>query len=476
MTPSTGSWTEIEHLYARKQPDKRAQQSAFPTVSGGQQHTKPVSFKADLFEQMVRHIQSTAPVEGCGLVAFDDDRPVKIYPGTNTLDSTTRYRMDDREVLIAVDEMDRNGWWLGAIYHSHPNSPPVPSSTDLREANWPDALMIIISLQSGQPQARAYRVERQHYQEIPLLIEPPAQGLLPSLRVLARYAVRAVTEPESTLDDHPRPARQAAAGGFPQAAPVLPADHAPVVEDLPSRATIGILGGMGPLATVDLMGKIVQATPASRDQEHIPVVVVSDPRVPDRTAALLEGGDDPVPWLVRGARLLESMEANFIIIPCNTAHAFLEQVQPHIRTPILSMIGAASDAIYREFPGIRRVGLLATSGTIQSGIYQEALRSHGITTLIPTLDTQQNMVMQAIQQVKAGSTATETRDLLARAGRELVDDGAEVLLAACTEIPVVLTPDSVPVPLVDATDVLARQAVSLALEIDAGVAQNRTAL
>lgn len=424
----------------------------------------PLQIDARIFREMIAHARREQPHESCGLIAFQYDHAVKLFPGTNILASPTRYRMSDREVLAAVDEIDRKSWWLGAIYHSHPTSPAVPSSTDLREANWPDALMIIISLQHDQPDVRAYRTTRQSFTEIPIVITPAQPSGARSLASLARrmwdgFAHRPATSPVGA------PIPTVTAGGAGRIAPVRPAIEAQEWEP-EQRATIGILGGMGPLATVDLYGKIVSLTPASRDQEHIPVIVYADPRVPDRTAALLQGSEDPTPWLIHGARQLAALEPDFIVIPCNTAHAFLDRLQPHVDRPILSMIEAAADAIATNYPEVRLVGLLATSGTISTEMYQRALAQRGIDTITPDEETQQRCVMAAIHNVKAGDTRPATTNLLVEAAAELAQRGAGALLAACTEIPVVLQQRNVRLPLIDATETLARLAVLAAQQLD----------
>jgi aspartate racemase len=426
-----------------------------------------------LFGEMVEHLVLSRPNEGCGLIAFDGTAPVHIYPGDNVLKSPTRYRMDDVQVLRAVDDMARHNWWLGAIYHSHPNSPAVPSTTDLREANWPDALMIIVSLMEERPEARVYHVhEQREYTEIGIEVYQERASWLSSLkRWGSGWSVNA-------------PGRQqpwqpvgASLSGYPQIVTargseqdVLPeaTTHAAQqrLDERERRAVVGILGGMGPLATADLYRKIIELTPAANDQQHLPVVIYADPRVPDRTDALLHDGEDPTPWLVHGARTLVEMGADFIVMPCNTAHAFLPQVQPAVERPVLSMIDAAADEIRDAYPEAKTVGLLATDGTISVEIYQQALRDRGVDVIVPDDDTQQRCVMSAIRAVKAGTDLPAANALLTEAGEHLVARGAEVLLAACTEIPVVLSGEHVSVPLVDATTSLARTAVSTAQHLD----------
>lgn len=230
-----------------------------------------------------------------------------------------------------------------------------------------------------------------------------------------------------------------------------------------TRRTIGILGGMGPLATVDLYRKVIEATPARTDQEHIPVLIDADPTVPDRTAAILEDGEDPTPWLVRGTDRLVASGAAFIVVPCNTAHAFLDRVRPGCPVPIVSMIEETAREVGRTVEPGASAGILATTGTLAAGLYQSALERAGFTSLTPD-DASQSDVLTTIERVKAGQIDEHTADPALSAARGLADRGASILLAACTELPVVLRQDQVSVPLIDPTDVLARAAVRFATD------------
>ena len=423
----------------------------------------PVRIDARLFRQMIDHLLRSRPNEGCGLIAFDGSRPIKLFAGTNVHPQPeSHYRMDDNEVLAAVNEMDRQGWWLGAIFHSHPNSIPTPSPTDVKEANWPDALMIIVSLRGSSPQVRAYRLIDGEPREVQLEVLPERVSWIHSLRERVNESLMPAGIDTGSHVSPSSIAPLAASGSQQSTLETRPSPSA----HLPRRAMIGILGGMGPLATADLYTKIIEATPADKDQQHIPVIIYADPRVPDRTEALVGRGEDPTPWLVHGAGQLQRSGADFIVIPCNTAHAFLPSVQPELSIPILSMIDAAAAAIAEGFPGARVVGLLATNGTINSEMYQRALRARGIDTIVPDTEQQRNFVMAAIAEVKAGRVSQQATDLLVQAGQSLVERGADVLLAACTEIPVVLQQRHINAPLVDATDTLARIAVSTALHLE----------
>lgn len=222
--------------------------------------------------------------------------------------------------------------------------------------------------------------------------------------------------------------------------------------------TIGILGGMGPLATADFYRKIILATPARRDQEHLRVVIEADPTVPDRSAFLQGLGPDPLPALTRGARRLVAAGADFIAIPCNTAHAFLPALRDAVALPFLNIVTETAARVRQDYPAVRRVGIMGTESTIATGLYHAALREEGLEPLQPDA-AGQALVSAAIAAVKGGDTGPETTDLLLTAGQGLIDGGAEVLLAACTELPIVLLPGMLPVPILDPTAILAEAAV-----------------
>ena len=141
------------------------------------------------------------------------------------------------------------------------------------------------------------------------------------------------------------------------------------------KKTIGIIGGMGPMATVDLMKKVILATDAREDQEHIPILVDNNTNIPDRTAAILGEGEDPLPELLKSADRLTAGGADFLIMGCNTAHYFLPLMMPNLRIPVINMIEETAAFCARE--GYKRVGLLASAGTCKSGIYQRALERAG---------------------------------------------------------------------------------------------------
>ena len=231
-----------------------------------------------------------------------------------------------------------------------------------------------------------------------------------------------------------------------------------------NNQTIGILGGMGPEATVDCFDKIIKNTPAAEDQEHLRVVIDSNPKVPDRTAAIIGNGESPVAVMVAGCRSLASAGADFIIIPCVSAHFFLADVQQRIELPVLSIFDAVAAAIARDHPDIKIVGLLGTTGTVRGGLFQKRLMQDGIATLVPE-KAMQSIIMDAIYDIKnarSSRTRSEIAADLVGAAESLISrkpEGAHGIIAGCTEIPLALKQKHLPLPYFDAVTILARAAI-----------------
>lgn len=234
------------------------------------------------------------------------------------------------------------------------------------------------------------------------------------------------------------------------------------------RIILGIFGGMGPEATANMYQLIVKLTPAGRDQEHIPTLIYSFPQVPDRTTAIQSGDLSIVPYLTEGVTRLQAAGASFIIIPCNTAHYYHERMQAAVDIPILHMIRETVRHVVGHYPECRRIGLLATSGTIRSGLYEKEFAASGRQTIVPDESVETDYVMKAIARIKAGDTGKESEDLLAAAGAHLEAKGAQVLVLGCTEIPLAFNPGRAKVPVVNATRVLAEAAIRTFREMSQG--------
>lgn len=230
-----------------------------------------------------------------------------------------------------------------------------------------------------------------------------------------------------------------------------------------SPGVVGVLGGMGPMATVDFLRKLVEATPATRDQEHVPVVVSSIPQVPDRTAAYRGEGESPLPALLASGRRLVAAGAGLVVVPCNTAHLWFDELRHTLGLPMLHVVDAALDALQAlaQAQAPAAVGLLATDATLSSGLYVNRGQAR-VRWLLPTADEMSRCIEPGIAAVKAGQLE-RGRELLRCAARGLERRGARALVLACTEIPLALGPHDTALPLVDATAALARSAVAWAL-------------
>jgi aspartate racemase len=225
---------------------------------------------------------------------------------------------------------------------------------------------------------------------------------------------------------------------------------------------LGVLGGMGPLAGATFMQRLTLLTPATRDQDHIPSVLWSDPRVPDRTAARLAGGQDPLPWLLRGIHGLEAAGCGAIAIPCNTAHGWFDAMQAQTRLPILHIVEAAADELLRLGVTAGPIGLMATTGTLAMRLYQDRLEARGYEVLVPSDDEMSRIVMPAIDTVKANRVAQAYAPLAAEA-MALSARGARAVVLGCTEIPLgIAAGPALPFPVADTIDALARAAIAWA--------------
>ena len=222
------------------------------------------------------------------------------------------------------------------------------------------------------------------------------------------------------------------------------------------KKTIGILGGMGPLATADLFRKITLFTKAGCDNDHIRVYIDSNAQIPDRTAAILNGGKDPLPEMRAALHSLEACGASCVIMPCNTAHGFYDAVCAAVDIPVLHMIKLTAQELRRE--GVKRAGLLATDGTVRTGIYDKCFEGSGIELLTPSQDAQSAVMELIYKGVKAGRRDFDT-SRFEKAARELSERGAQTLILGCTELPPAFGIYGLHYPHIDPTLVLARAAV-----------------
>lgn len=228
-----------------------------------------------------------------------------------------------------------------------------------------------------------------------------------------------------------------------------------------SEKVIGILGGMGPEATIDLFYKIIKLTPAEKDQDHLRIIIDNNPKIPDRIAAISGKGEDPLPALQETARNLEKAGADFIIIPCNTAHYFLPSIQESVKIPILNMIEETAKETQKRIPQLQKVGLLASIGIYETEIYHQQFKKFNIVVISPE-EKDKEEVMNAIYAVKAGDLSNEVKGNIIKIAQKLIDKEAEAIITGCTEIPLILKEGDVSVPIIDPTRILAKAAVQKA--------------
>lgn len=215
--------------------------------------------------------------------------------------------------------------------------------------------------------------------------------------------------------------------------------------------TIGVLGGMGPEATARFFELIVKSTRVVRDQEHLPVIVCNLPGIPDRTEAILHGGPSPLPALRRGLAILGRAGADFAVMPCVSAHYFFRALTARSPIPLVDLLAETVAAVGKRRPHVATVGLLATTGTVRSRIFQAVFEAAGIKVLVPDPRGQERL-MKAIYGrtgIKAGVTSGRPRWIVLDVAASLVRRGAQVVIAGCTEVPLVLDERDLPVPLID---------------------------
>ena len=200
------------------------------------------------------------------------------------------------------------------------------------------------------------------------------------------------------------------------------------------KKTVGIIGGMGPLASCDLLRTIICHTQAEKDQDHIHIIMDCNPEIPDRSAAIAGKGEDPVPKLVESGKRLIEAGADMLIMHCNTVHYFHEPVAVQLSVPLLHMPRELAEALAAR--GIKKAGIMATDGTIDSGIYEKVLKESGLELVYPTPEGQ-SFIMETIYDIKGGKKCSDPAKMQA-----VIDDmrkrGAETIIVGCTEVPQIL--------------------------------------
>ena len=227
------------------------------------------------------------------------------------------------------------------------------------------------------------------------------------------------------------------------------------------KKTIGILGGMGPEATAYFYEQIIQQTKAETDQEHIKTLIYSNPKIPPRTDAILGNGPNPTPLLVEGFQRLKDAGADFVVMPCVTAHYFYLGIKDQVDIPFISLLDEAVTYAKNEVLELRKAGLVASTGTLESQLFHDIFGDEGIEIIQPE-EEEQNQVMDAIfgpDGIKAGFTTGFPKDTIVSIAKVLIARGADAIIAGCTEVPLVLKELDIPVPLIEPLRITARACI-----------------
>lgn len=223
---------------------------------------------------------------------------------------------------------------------------------------------------------------------------------------------------------------------------------------------VGILGGMGPEATVDLMQRIIRLTPALDDADHIRCIVDNNPKVPSRIKAIIEGdGEDPGPCMADMGRRLESWGADFLVIACNTAHYYYGAVQEAVNIPVINLIDLVASHVKDNFPNRRKIGILASPAVAMTGLYTQRFSRLGIEDVWPDPDHQAQL-LSVIKEIKKGNTGETVRDDYKNVYENLMKKGATLLIIACTELSAL--GGKLPIKALDAAEILALEIVHVA--------------
>ena len=226
----------------------------------------------------------------------------------------------------------------------------------------------------------------------------------------------------------------------------------------PRLKIVGVLGGMGPEATLNFYAKLIEKAKAERDQDHVPTIINSFPQVPDRNAAIAGKGPSPRTILAAMAKSVERGGAGFLVMACNAGHAYADAIRETVKIPFVSIVDEVCDEVLRRDPGIKKVGILAATGTLDSKIYDKAFSRRNLEMV--TLDFKDRATFQELlYKIKAGDHGDDVKAGMKALAELIVQQGAEVIITACSEIPLVLSAEDISKPSFDSIEILAERCV-----------------
>jgi aspartate racemase len=221
---------------------------------------------------------------------------------------------------------------------------------------------------------------------------------------------------------------------------------------------LGVLGGMGPAASAEFMVRLIQQTPAKKDQDHIPTILWSDPRIPDRSTALRRGTDEPLEWLQKGVQGLINAGCTYIVMPCNTSHFWFHELKK-FDVNLIHIVDSVADALRSVNVTQGTIGVMGTQATVELGLYQYRLNKLGWNCITPSTKEMDTLVQPAIDLIKANNL-TDAEPMLLQVTESLIQRGACAVVLGCTEIPLAVRQEEFSgVPLVNSIDSLVKSAI-----------------
>ena len=238
-----------------------------------------------------------------------------------------------------------------------------------------------------------------------------------------------------------------------------------VKKEVNKKLTGGVLGGMGPLATDDFMSKVIALCPIKAEEDHVRLIVDQNPHIPSRQIMSLDHSSKIASMLTESARTLEKTGVDFIVMPCNTAHMFADNISKAINIPFFHIVDETIHEISKYHAQAQCIGILATTACLDAGIYQKGLIATERDFIVPD-PSNQDECMRIIFSIKDGASIEDMQQEMLGVAEHLIKRGAELIIAGCTEIPLILKREDIKVPLISSTEVLALKTVEYANGVD----------